>query len=171
MLPPLPTTYDPKELMRWAYYKAKESPDPSTQNSAVIVQEIPFKVLVAAVNRFPEGVQYLPERWERPAKYKFIEHAERNAVFLMAEHGLYTKGCIMISPWACCSDCARAIIQSGIKKLVTHKQAGDRSPPFWREEIDVAYTMLTEAGVELELLDCIFDGEIEIRHSGEIWKP
>lgn len=54
---------------------------------------------------------------------------------------------------------------------MTHKQAGDRSPPFWREEIDVAYTMLAEAGVELELLDCTFNGEIEIRHSGEIWRP
>ena len=76
----------------------------------------------------------------------------------------------MVCPWAACSDCARAIIQSGVKKLVTHKQAGDRSPPFWKEEIKVAFEMLNEAKVEIVLFDGKVDGP-EVRHSGEVWTP
>jgi dCMP deaminase len=166
------THYDTKNLMRRAYEKALESPDPSTQNSALLVTDMGSLAWIVAedVNRFPDGVEYTPERWERPLKYSYVEHAERNVIYQLARKGYPTEGLIMISCWACCSDCARAIIQAGIKKLVTHKQAVDRSPPFWAEEVKVAYTMLQEAGVELEFLDATFGG-IEIRHTGEVWRP
>lgn len=158
-----------EQLMRRAYEVAQNSPDPSTQNSALLVNS-DGDILMEDINRFPDGVQYKPERWERPLKYKIIEHAERNVIYSCAYLGVATKGLIMVSPWAACSDCARAIIQAKLTKLVTHKQACDRSPKFWRDEIDIAFTMLNEAGVEIQLLDCTF-GDIEIRHSGEIWKP
>lgn len=162
--------YDVKALMRRAYEKAQESPDPSTQNSALLVTDVHTWIVAEDVNRFPDGVAYTPERWERPLKYKVIEHAERNVIYQLARKGYPTQGLVMISPWALCSDCGRAIIQAGIKRLVTHKQAVDRSPPFWMEEVKVAYTLLQEAGVELEFLDATF-GDIEIRHSGEVWRP
>jgi len=171
---------DWKELLRIAYEEAAKSPDPSTQNGAILVDE-QGNVLVKDHNRFPKNVKYLPERWERPLKYKVIEHAERNVIFKQARqpstwHKKYdgvvsgTQGMTMVCPWAACSDCARAIIEAGIVRLVTHKQAGDRSPDFWRKEIDVAFTMLREAGVEI----IEFDGEVggpEVRHSGETWNP
>lgn len=155
------------ELMVRAFKKAKESPDPSTQNSALIVYD--GKVLAEDVNRFPKGVEYTDERWERPLKYKIIEHAERNVIYQCAKAGIITYGRDMISPWAACSDCARAIIEAGIKRLITFKPARDKSPDFWLEEIHIADTMLAEAGVELVLLDCHIG--VEIRHSGELWRP
>ena len=157
-----------KELLKVAYEEAVNSPDPSTQNAALLVND--GAVVLKAVNEFPIGVEYTEERWERPLKYKIIEHAERNVIYKAARQGIATDGLTMVSPWSCCSDCARAIIQAGIKCLVRHKDAGDRSPEFWAEEIAIADQMLKEAG--LEVLD--YHGKIgapEVRHSGQIWSP
>ena len=76
----------------------------------------------------------------------------------------------MVCPWAACADCARAIIQSGIKKLVVHKQAGDKSPEFWRQEIEIAFVMLQEANVELVRYDGVV-GARNVLHSGQLWNP
>lgn len=160
---------DHKQLLEIAYRHAKQSPDPSTQNAALLVSDSGF-ILSKAVNEFPDGVKYSPERWERPLKYKIIEHAERNALFDLAKKGIRTEGLVMVCPWAACSDCARAIIQCGIRKLVTHKQAHDRSPEFWQKEIEVAFVMLREANVEIEMYDGIIGVE-DVLHSGKLWNP
>jgi dCMP deaminase len=156
-----------KKLLKIAYEEAVNSPDPSTQNAALLVDK---SIVLKAVNEFPVGVEYTEERWERPLKYKIIEHAERNVIFKAARQGIATEGLTMVAPWAACSNCARAIIQAGIKRLVRHKEAGDRSPEFWAQEIEIADQMLKEAGVEV--LD--YHGEIgapEVRHSGKMWCP
>lgn len=160
---------DWRRFLATAYQVAKHSPDPSTQNGALLIND--NGVLMGAdFNRFPNGVEYKPERWERPLKYDFIEHAERNVIFQLARGGMKTNGLIMICPWAACSDCARAIIQSGVKMLVTHKQAHDRSPDFWRKEIEVAMMMFKEAGVEVVMYDGII-GSGQLLHSGQLWNP
>ena len=157
-----------KELLKVAYEEAVKSPDPSTQNAALLIDD--GVVVLKAFNEFPIGVEYTDERWERPLKYKIIEHAERHVIYKAARQGIATEGLTMVSPWSACADCARAIIQAGIKCLVRHKEAGDRSPEFWLEEIQVADQMFKEAGVEV--LD--YHGKIgapEVRHSGQIWSP
>lgn len=158
-----------KELLKKAYEKAKESADPSTQNAALLVNDA-GNVLVMETNRFPEGVITNKERWERPLKYKFIEHAERNVCYVSAKQGIKTEGLTMVCPWAACSDCARGIIQSGIIRLVTHQQAHDRSPEFWAKEIEIAFAMLKEAGVEIIMYDGAIGAE-DVLHSGQLWRP
>ncbi len=163
-----------KELLQHAYNIALSSPDPSTQNGAFLYD--PNKSdsgLCPAVNEFPVGVEYKPERFERPLKYKVIEHAERNSLFMAATNGIATRGLTMVACWAACTDCSRAIIQCGIKTLLTHKQAGDKSPPMWADEIKISMEMFNEAGVEVILYDGkIFDNdELKLLHSGKIWSP
>ncbi|MDX1607945.1 MAG: deaminase [Candidatus Spechtbacterales bacterium] len=160
---------DLTELMTKAYELAKYSKDPSTQNAALLVDD-EGKILSKGINKFPKGVTDKPERWERPLKYKIIEHAERNAIYEAAKEGIATEGLVMVCPWAACSDCARAIIQSGIAGLITHKQAHERSPDFWSKEIEVAFEMLDEAGVWVVMCD-IKVGVEGLLHSGEIWNP
>lgn len=158
-----------KALLKTAYEKAKESEDPSTQNAALLVNDA-GNILVADINRFPDGVITSKERWERPLKYKFVEHAERNVCYISAKQGIKTEGLTMVCPWAACSDCARAIIQSGIIRLVTHQQAHERSPEFWAKEIEIAFTMLKEAGVEVVM----YNGTIGVKgvlHTGQLWTP
>ena len=159
-----------KRLLRIAYEEAKKSPDPSTQNGAVIVNYVTGSVIVKDHNRFPDGVLYKKKRWERPDKYKYIEHAERNVIYKMSKKGIRTLNTIMVCPWAACSDCARAIIQSGISTLVTHKLAHDRSPEFWQKEINIAFKMFEEANIHVVMYDKQIGG-VEILHCGEKWQP
>lgn len=156
-------------LLAIAYQEAKLSPDPSTQNGALLIDQ-DGAIVSRAVNRFPNGVKTTPERWERPLKYKVIEHAERNVLFNLARTGIRTEGLVMVCPWAACADCARAIIQCGIKKLVTHQQAHDKSPEFWRKEIEIAFVMLREAEVEVVMYDGLMGVE-GVLHSGQLWNP
>ena len=75
----------------------------------------------------------------------------------------------MVCAWSACSECAQAIIQSGIKRLVTHKQALEKNGD-WAAEVELGLTMLREAGVEI----VIYDGKIggaKILRSGEHWEP
>lgn len=165
-----------KELLLLAYKAATKSPDPSTQNGAVI----PYAALdhventieknVSACNEFPPGVQYLPERLERPLKYSFIEHAERNVIFKAAAMGLVLTGKTMYVPWFACADCARAIICSGITRVVGHQRMLDATPDHWKESIAHAMTMLKEAGIQLDLIPDVLHGP-QIRFNGKIWTP
>jgi dCMP deaminase len=160
-----------KDLLKKAYQIATTSRDPSTQNGALIVDK-DGKVIATGANNFPNGVKEdVPARWERPLKYKIIEHAERAVIYECARKGLATQGLTMVCAWACCSDCSRAIILSGIKLLVRHKQALDRSPAFWMEEIKIANQLLEESGVSVMDFDGEIGGTEKILHSGQFWLP
>ena len=156
-------------LLRQAYDLAFRSPDPSTQNGALLINQY-GKVLVSDFNRLPPNIKSIYERWQKPLKYKMCEHAERNVIYSAACLGIKTFNKIMVCPWMPCCDCARAIIVSGINKLVTHKQAYDRTPERWKEDQALALSMLQEAGVEV----IMYDGRIElvtVRFDGEYWSP
>lgn len=53
------------------------------------------------------GVKDLTDRFERPTKYSFFEHAERNAIFTAARHGIRTEGATLYVQALPCVDCAR----------------------------------------------------------------
>lgn len=156
-----------------AYALAANSKDPSTQNGAIVLSQ-EGEVIGRGWNAFPSGVESRPERWARPLKYSIIEHAERNAIFYAARMGQSTYKGFMMCPWAACADCARAIIQSGIKTLVRHQEATDRSPDSWKESIAIADEMLDEAGVTVIDYSGQLDvgGEhFQVLHTGELWRP
>lgn len=99
-------------------------------------------------NGFPRGINDdIEERYERPDKYLFTEHAERNCVYNAARMGTSLKDCTMYLQWFPCADCARAIIQSGITKIFATNP--DLSHSRWGEHFRAAKQMLEEAGVEI----------------------
>lgn len=134
--------------LRYAYMVAQGSKDPSTQNGAVLVDPETDKVVAWEYNRFPFLVNETAERWERPEKYKFVEHAERGAIYRAAMTGVKTFGLHMYCPWFACTDCARAIIQSGISKVIGHALPEHADNPRWKDSIKDAMTMLDEAGIK-----------------------
>src|SRR5579859_6406852 len=129
-----------KIWLREAYTEALKSPDTSTQNGAILIGRDGYTI-GKGHNTLPYNVQMTPERLERPAKYLYTEHAERNAIFRAAYYGFAIAGSTLICPWAACHDCARAIIQTGVKALITHQDAFDRSPQHWIDSIQTAYDM------------------------------
>ena len=135
-------------FMELAKHVSSLSKDESTKIGAAIVG--PDKeIRSTGYNSFPRGVNDdEPNRQTRPMKYKWIEHAERNAIFNAARIGVSLKGCTLYcSMWMPCTDCARAIIQSGISEVVveTIDVVDDR----WKEDFEVATQMFTESGVVL----------------------
>ena len=85
-------------------------------------------------------------RHDRPAKYKWTEHAERNAIYSVARNGgTKLRGCKIYVPWFPCVDCARAIIQSGISAVYAYEP--DFNDPRWGADFKIAVEMFEEAGV------------------------
>ena len=83
----------------------------------------------------------------RPEKYFWAEHAERNAIYSAARAGFSPKGCTLVVTHFPCMDCARAIVQSGIKRVVV----GKMTPVFdarWQENIIRSIQLFEETGVE-----------------------
>ncbi len=146
--------------MDWASYfiniantVREKSKDPSSKIGAVIVG--PEKQIISTgFNGFPRGIDETDlTRWERPIKYQFVEHAERNAIYNAARHGIAVRGCAMYivgfgPPTVPCVECAKAVIQSGITRVVGYAMKG--VPKSWIADLAFANDLLIEAGVTVE---------------------
>ena len=127
---------------------AKRSKDKNTKIGCVIVGP-DHEIRSVGYNCFPRGINdNLPERQERPAKYAYFAHAERNAIFNAARIGVSLLGSTCYIPGLPCSDCARALIQSGIIEVVS---GSNIIPERWRAGCEPALTMLEEAEVMIRL--------------------
>ena len=131
---------------------AKWSKDPSTKVGAVIVTEEGDPVSFG-FNGFPKGVCEHPERLDRPQKYDFSEHAERNAIYLSRRD---LRNTVMFVTCLPCCDCTRGIIQAGIRTLVVdrdyYKSIKDGSSiltPDFKRQKENTRVMLKEAGVNV----------------------
>jgi len=127
-----------------------KSKDQSTQIGAVIVG-IDNEVLSTGYNSFPRGLDdNVQERQERPEKYLWFEHAERNSIYNAARHGISLKGSsIYLSSGMPCMDCARGIINSGIKTVYCKKVCTTKNKEMWGESQRKAHIMLTECDVSV----------------------
>lgn len=106
-------------FMGMAHLSAMRSKDPSTQVGACIVSPSK-KVVGLGYNGFPTGINDDDFPWEKhdeydQSKYAYVVHAELNAI-LNATTSL--QGCSMYVSLFPCNECAKAIIQSGIKTLI-----------------------------------------------------
>jgi dCMP deaminase len=111
-------------------------------------------------NGFPRGVDdNIPARKERPAKYAWTEHAERNAIYNAARIGVPLKGCTAYLPWFPCMDCARAIAQAGISELVCGQEP-DLSDPKWGADFASVPVLLREAGVSLRFAPLLPESQV-----------
>ena len=78
----------------------------------------------------------------------------------------------MYSTWAACPDCARAIIASGIIKVVSHKEMYEKYSGSMKEIVDIGISMMEKAGIEVVLWSGdVSNGKIKIRTSGKLWSP
>jgi dCMP deaminase len=97
------------------------------------------------------GERHSPEERDgRREKLRWTEHAERNAIYNAARHGVRLQDSVMYGSLYPCADCARAIIQAGLSGLVTAEP--DWDIPFWKADFEVSRIMLAEAGVEVRFV-------------------
>jgi len=142
-------------FMNMAELVASKSKDRSTKVGAVLVSDHQA-VLSVGYNGFPRDVDDdIEERHERPKKYLWTEHAERNAIYNAAFNGVKTEGKILYisGNGTPCSDCARGIIQSGIGEVITFKGKFEGAGSLWEESCKEGAQMLKEAGVKMIFLE------------------
>lgn len=127
-----------------------KSKDKSTQIGAVVVGEA-HQLLTTGYNSFPRGINdFMEERQERPEKYFWFEHAERNAIYNAARTGTPLLNATMyITSGVPCADCARAIISSGIKEVYCKKVDTTKNTGLWAEHAKRSIKMFEEANVKL----------------------
>lgn len=154
-----------KRLKAIKYYKLAEfvanefSVDESTKVGALFVYPDTLQIMSVGYNGMPRGIDEKKQnRWERPLKYKFTEHAERNAIYNAAQCGIPLKDSICIVSMFPCAECARGIIQSGCKMVISF-DFNDYVDPNdierikrWREDWDISMEILKEANVSIMLL-------------------
>ena len=95
------------------------SKDPSTQVGACIIDE-DKKIIGIGYNGFPMGSSDDTMPWEREGdfletKYPYVVHAELNAILNSIKS--LKNSTIYVTHFPC-NECAKAIVQSGIKKVV-----------------------------------------------------
>ena len=132
-------------FMGLAHLSGLRSKDPNTQVGAVIVDEN-NRVVSIGYNGFPSGVSDDEFPWGREGgvldtKYAFVVHAELNAI-LNSQRSV--RGCSLYVSLFPCNECAKAIIQAGIKRIIFESDKYDGA------DTNIASKrMLRAAGVEL----------------------
>lgn len=138
-------------FMMLAEHIAKWSKDPHRQVGAVIV-DANKRIISVGYNGFPTGVDDSQMwRYERPQKYLYTEHAERNAIYNAHLTSASPVGGSIYTTLMTCADCARAIIQCGIKNVYTWEYNVSDSFKY-TESFSVANEMFAESDVKLILL-------------------
>lgn len=132
-------------FMGLAHLSALRSKDPNTQVGACIV-DAENKVVSIGYNGMPRGCSDNEFPWEREGgfldtKYAFVVHAELNAILNSPRP---VKDCTLYVSLFPCNECAKAIIQSGIRKIVYESDKYDGT-----EGNVASKKMLQKAGVEL----------------------
>ncbi|MBR1592593.1 MAG: dCMP deaminase family protein [Ruminococcus sp.] len=108
-------------FMGVALLSAQRSKDSNTQVGACIVND-EHKIVSVGYNGMPIGCDDDEMPWERSAestldtKYPYVCHAELNAILNRNSSNL--NGCTLYVTLYPCNECAKAIIQSGIKRIV-----------------------------------------------------
>lgn len=142
-------------------FAQEHSDDPRTKNAAAIYVPRENEPMSIGANEFPDARLILENRTEPPLKYKYLLHAEMNAICNAWKKGRIPKHSVLICPWLTCDSCARLIIKAGISKVIGHYNTLIKSPPRWHEEIRVGLGMLREVGIKIEW----YKGEVFSRSS------
>lgn len=127
---------------------ADRSKDPSTQVGACIVSD-DNRILSTGYNGFPQGCSDDDFPWNRDealgeTKYNFVVHAELNAILNAGGKSLVGSR-IFVSLFPC-HECAKAIIQAGVKEVVylSDKYTGTVSDNASRRMLNAAGVKLTK---------------------------
>ena len=132
-------------FMAMAHLSAKRSKDPNTQVGACIVNA-QKRVVGLGYNGFPKGCDDDEFPWEREGeflntKYPYVVHAELNAILNSIQS---LSGCTIYVSLFPCNECAKAIIQSGIRCVVYESDKYNGT-----DENIASKKMFRDAGVEL----------------------
>lgn len=163
-----------RQYLRQAYMMAEKSPDLSTQNGGVVVNN--GRVIGRGCNRPPLGIAVTHERLtERPLKYKVINHAEDATLFnaVASGYGNELKGSTLYCPWVACSKCACVIIALQVSRVVCDARLAKQTYNHtngWADDVLIGLSLLKEAGVIVdEINEPLYVNPV--RFNSVLWTP
>ena len=122
------------------------SKDPGTKVGCVLVNE--RRILSTGYNGFPATISDDLDRYiDRDFKLSITVHAEKNAILNAAKNGTKVEGSTLYVTFPPCSQCASAVIQAGVAKVVCPDPA--KAPERWRSNFIAANNLFYEAGVQV----------------------
>ena len=144
--------YERTDYIKWDEYfmgiamlSALRSKDPNTQVGCCIVSET-NRILSVGYNGFPNGIPDSEFTWSREGednKYFYTAHSELNAI--LNYRGGSLEGAKLYVTLFPCNECAKAIIQSGIRTLIYADDKYADTPG-----TQASKRMLSRAGVRFE---------------------
>ena len=126
---------------------SKKSEDWSTKVGAVLVDR-DNNVRALGYNGLPRKIKNTYQRQQKPYKYNYFVHAEINVIVAAARSGIATNNCKLYITHFPCADCAKAIIQAGIKEIVVNSPS---MPKRWVDSIKHSIIMFRESGVVIKI--------------------
>lgn len=144
-------------FMGVAILSAKRSKDPSTQVGACVVNK-DKRIIGIGYNGFPTGCSDEDFPWGKAdedklnTKYPYVVHAEPNAILNCTSSLKDSTLYVTLFP---CNECAKLIIQSGIKKVIymSDKYRNDVSYIASRRMFDavgIKYVQMKELSINIE---------------------
>lgn len=137
-----------ERFVKLAFHISEWSNYPGRKVNAIIVDKR-NTIKSVGYNGLPRGIESNnSSRYQEDVKYKWSEHAERNAIF-SAECSLVATR--MYMTWFPCVDCARAIIQTGITEIIALEP--DLTDKNWGNDFKMVLELLSEAMVSIRYYD------------------
>jgi dCMP deaminase len=151
------------KYLRLAHFLGHEfSKDPRTKIGAIVLNGNDFSPHSFGYNGMPRGCNDFDEaRMTAPEKYYWFAHAEANAIDNAAKLGIPLKDCWMVVTALPCMTCARSIVQTGMKGVITLKPNPEMQAR-WADDFARSRALLAECGLELLEFDALPDGTIPI---------
>ena len=147
-------------FMGIAMLAARRSKDPNTQVGACIVSQDHI-IISTGYNGMPKGCSDDEFPWERDGqqdmtKYPYVVHAELNAV--LNANGRDLRGSKLYVALFPCNECAKAIIQSGVKEVIylSDKYADSMSTLASKRMLDAAGVRYNRLHTDVESLTMDF---------------
>lgn len=137
-------------FMHLASTLATLSKDQHKQVGCILLDPDTLFIKSSGYNGFPINIQDDPERWQKENKSMYVQHAEMNAICSAARHGTPLDKSLCIVTYHPCSTCAKALIQAGIKQIITLPP--DYTHPRWGNEFERATNLFKEANIEITLI-------------------
>ena len=107
----------------------------------------------------------------REEKLRLTEHAERRTIFAAARMGHCCSETCLYCLWYACPECARAIIDCGIRRVCGHRALLNMTPPRWAASVSDGLEMLHRSGIVTEWYDGPLGVKKPIRFDGKLWNP
>lgn len=127
------------------------SKDPNTKVGCVCIEPNSLHIKSFGYNGFPRKLVENETKWSKDNKYPYVVHAEMNMICNASLNGVSLQNSILITTMFPCNECAKLLIQSGIKTIISKKP--NMSSSKWGESFKISQDMFKELNIEIIILE------------------